>query len=135
LGRLDAIDLGSMLYRPPLNDEHGWSILARRRMRADYLRVTGRGDALGGEYREVLDAYERGGLPFERVLTRLSYARWLLAADARDEAWALNTGTLELCRRHAMAVLEGDALELAAAISKTATVFRRRAGLHGQGRP
>jgi hypothetical protein len=37
LGRLDAVDLRSVLYRPPRSEEHRWSVLARQRMRADYL--------------------------------------------------------------------------------------------------
>jgi hypothetical protein len=112
LGRLDAIDLRSVLYRPPLSHEHRWSTLARRRMRADYLRVTGQEGDLGGEYRAILEAYDRGGMPFERGLTRLSYARWLMARGETDEAHAVNAGTLELCRRHRMASLERDALQL-----------------------
>jgi hypothetical protein len=83
-------------------------------MRADYLRVTGQGKAaeLASEYAALLDAYERGGLPFERVLTRLSYARWLQGQARLDEANAMNAGALDLCRRHHMAMLERDALAL-----------------------
>jgi hypothetical protein len=112
LGRLDTIDLRSVLYRPPLTDEHRWSALARRRMRADHLRVSGQASDLGREFREILDAYERGGMPFERVLTRLSYARWLQVAGHVDEARAVNGVCLELCRRHGMTLLESDALHL-----------------------
>ena len=113
LRRLDAIDLGSVLYRPPLSHEHRWSALARRRMRADYQRVTGDASDLSDEYRAMLDEYEQGGMPFERALTRLSYARWLSANNRRAEALVLNTATLELCRRHKMAVLESDAMKFA----------------------
>jgi hypothetical protein len=112
LGRLDAIDLGSLLYRAPLADEHRFSRLARERMRLDYLRV--RGDArsdLGKHYRELLDAYDRGGLPFERVLTRLSYRRWLLMQGDGEQARAIAGGALELCRRFGMKELERDVLE------------------------
>jgi hypothetical protein len=133
LGRLDAIDLRSMLYRAPLSDEHRWSSLARRRMRADYLRATGQGGDLGGEYRDILDAYERGGLPFERVLTRLSYARWLLAAGKADEARAVNAVGLDLCRRHGMAVLEVDALELQG--DRATPALREAIRYCGKGRP
>ncbi len=113
LGRLDAIDLGSLLYRAPLADEHRFSRLARERMRLDYLRV--RGDAssqLGKPYRDLLDAYDRGGLPFERVLTRLSYGRWLLAQGDAAQARAIAAGALELCRRFGIAVLDSDCLAL-----------------------
>jgi hypothetical protein len=139
LGRLDAIDLSSLLYRAPQSHEHRWSALARRRMRADHLRVTGQAADLGGEYRALLDAYERGGLPFERALTRLSYARWLLMGGKADEAQAVGAVALDLCRRHGMAVLEVDAMELAADIggadqSATATL-RHGIGYCGKGRP
>jgi hypothetical protein len=132
LGRLDAIDLRSMLYRPPLSDEHRWNALARRRMRADHLRITGSGGDLGGEYRDILDAYERGGLPFERVLTRLSYSRWLLTAGHGDEARAVTAVALDLCRRHAMAVLEVDALEMHG--NQSAEALRQAIGYRGNGR-
>lgn len=134
LGRLDALDLNSLLYRTPLHDEHRWSRLARRRMRADYRRVCDNADDLGGEYRELLDAYERGGLPFERVLTRLSYARWLLSRGEADEARAVNAVALEVCRRHGMAILEIDALELAGE-SEAAKRLRAARGYHGPSRP
>ena len=82
-------------------------------MRLDYLRVRGEDSIdLGKEYRELLDAYDRGGLPFERALTRLSYGRWLLARQEREQARAVNAAALELCRRFGMAILENDALEL-----------------------
>jgi hypothetical protein len=112
LGRLDAIDMRSVLYRAPLVDEHRWSQLARERMRLDYLRLhacpPANADDLGRSYRELLDAYDRGGLPFERVLTRLSHARWLLAHGDRDQANAMAATALEICRRFGMSRLELD---------------------------
>jgi hypothetical protein len=112
LGRLDAIDLGSLLYRAPLADEHRFSRLARERMRLDYLRVrSDAGTELGKPYRELLEAYDRGGLPFERVLTRLSYGRWLLTQGDGEQARAVAAGALELCRRFGMKELERDVLE------------------------
>ncbi len=86
LGKLDALDLPSLLYRPPFAEEHRWSQLARQRMRLDYLRVVEQRADLGNDYRELLDAYDRGGLPFERVLTRLSYGRWLLSCGDKEQA-------------------------------------------------
>ncbi len=88
-------------------------------MRADHVRVTEPGSDLGGEYRDILDAYERAGMPFERALTRLSYARWLEAAGNSGEARVMAAGALALCRRHGMAVLEVDALELQADLGET----------------
>ncbi|HZZ79519.1 MAG TPA: hypothetical protein VFE62_13440 [Gemmataceae bacterium] len=123
LGRLDAIDLGSLIYRAPLADEHRFSRLARERMRLDYLRVHGdTGDDLGKPYRDLLDAYDRGGLPFERVLTRLSYGRWLQANGDADQARALAASGLELCRRFGMRLLEVDCAALQAGTALSGTV-------------
>ncbi len=114
LGRLDVLDLGSLLFRPPLAEESHWAALARRRMRADYLRLRGPqgGEGqldLGSEYRDLVEAYDRGGLPYERTLTRLSQSRWLhgqgQTAAAREAAGAAR----ELAQRHNMRLLEADA--------------------------
>jgi hypothetical protein len=111
-GQLTALDVRSILFRPPHSGKHRWADLARRRMRADYLRVLGNADGidLESEYRELLEAYDRGGLPFERTLTRLSYAAWLLAQDQADQAEKVNRVALDLARQYAMRILEGDAL-------------------------
>ena len=42
-GRLSAIDIKSVLFRPPHAAEHRWAELARRRMRADYPAALPRG--------------------------------------------------------------------------------------------
>jgi hypothetical protein len=119
-GRLDAMDLRSMLYRPPLANEHLWSSLARRRMRADYLRLTQASSAadVGEEYRELLEAYERSGLAYERALARLGYARLLLAAGDLDGAESVNRVTRELAERHGMQVVAADAWEVLADIAR-----------------
>src|SRR5262249_47844348 len=83
-GQLAAMDIKSVLFRPPHAAEHRWADLARRRMRADYMRLASADtDDLGNEYQELLEAYDRGGLPYERALTRLSYASWLSAHNRR----------------------------------------------------
>src|SRR5436305_999321 len=79
----------------PLSGELRWAELARRRMRADWLRVSGSAEDMGPEYRSLLDEYDRAGLPFERVLTRLSYARWLSDSSAEESQAVLSTA-LEL---------------------------------------
>lgn len=119
-GQLTALDVRSILFRPPHAGEHRWADLARRRMRADYLRITGNsaGIDLGTEYRELLEAYDRGGLPFERALTRLSYAAWLLAQGQAEQAESVNRVTLNLARQHAMRILEGDAWEMVRALAE-----------------
>jgi hypothetical protein len=119
LSRLDALDLHSLLYRPPLAHEHLWSALAQRRMRADYLRMQSSGSVvdLNAEYQELLEAYERSGLPYERALTRLGYTRLLLAQRATGQAESVNRVTLDLASRHDMQVIAADAWELAAEIA------------------
>jgi hypothetical protein len=84
--------------------------LARRRMQADYRRLTeGPSDELLGVYEALTEEYDRGGLPFERCLTRLGHARALIAVGRSDEARTVNTVTLALARRFDMSILEADA--------------------------
>ncbi|HJT76616.1 MAG TPA: hypothetical protein VJ739_05390 [Gemmataceae bacterium] len=115
-GQLAALDLRSVLYRPPHAAEGRWSDLARRRMQADYRRVTSAEPPadLGAAYAALLEEYDRGGLPYERALTRLGYARWLLARRQAAEARAANAVTLDLARRHGMRVVATDAWLLVA---------------------
>jgi hypothetical protein len=112
---LSALDLGSVLFRS--GGEHRWAELARRRMRADYLRRTGKGDHLEEEYRLLVEAYDRAGLPWERVLTRLSQACWLLDAGRLDEAASVHATTSGLIGQAGLHGLEVDALELARRIA------------------
>jgi hypothetical protein len=149
-GQRGAVDLRSVLFRPPHMAEHRWSDLARRRMRADYLRCgdPGTTEDLGGEYRALVDAYDQGGLPFERSLVRLSYGCWLLAQELAVAAEAVNAVTFELSRRLGMRIMEVDAWELEADIARRqgdpmrvrraageASRLRNEAGYHGPGRP
>jgi hypothetical protein len=92
-GELAALDLRSLLYRPPQANEHRWSDLARQRMRADYLPVSAPAppDDLGAVYEELVEAYDRGGMPFERALTRLGQVRWQLARGRLSEATTIKT--------------------------------------------
>ncbi len=133
-GQLTALDVRSILFRPPHSGEHRWADLARRRMRADYLRVVGDAENidLGAEYRELLEAYDRGGLPFERTLTRLSYASWLRTHDEVDQAESVNRVALHLARQYAMRILEADSMTLAASIARVRgdnTRVRSRRGI------
>ncbi len=132
LGRLDLLDLPSLLYRQPFDAEQRWTALARRRMRADYLRLTTNGSELDAEYRELVDAYDRGGLPFERSLTRLSYGRWLIARRRPDEAAALARAVLDIAQRHQMAIMEIDAQEL---LGNNMAQQRQQTGYQGPARP
>ncbi len=109
-GQLQALDVRSILFRPPHSGEHRWADLARRRMRADYLQVVGSEESidLGKEYRELLEAYDRGGLPFERALTRLRYAAWLQAQGEREPAKKAALTAGDLARQYGMRLLEAE---------------------------
>jgi hypothetical protein len=111
-GALDALDLRSVLFRPPSSAGHRWEGLARRRMRAEYQRLTGEGEDLDREYRDLSEAYDRGGLPFERSLTRLGHARLLLDRGERARTRDVLAVVRDLARRHGMRILECDALEI-----------------------
>jgi hypothetical protein len=149
-GRLNAVDLASVLFRPPRVAEHRWSDLARRRMRADYLRLSAAGpaDELGGEYEALTDAYDKGGVPYERALVRLGYGRCLLARGEVAAARAVNQVSLDLAGRHGMRIMAADAAELEAELARrqgdaerfqraTAEAARVRGevGYRGPGRP
>jgi hypothetical protein len=129
VGHLEQVDLQSMLYRPPLAAESRWSILARERMQADYLRLTATSPPdLGSRYVALLEAYDRAGLPYERALTRLSYARWLLRTGRAEEARRINTTTSELAARFGMRIVEAETWEIAgdAAMALQETAESRR---------
>lgn len=112
-GRLDLLDVRSFLYRPPHAAESHWDTLGRQRMGADYLRLTGgAASELQALYEELLDGYDRGGLIFERTLTRLSYGRWLLQREDASRAADVNATTQALARRHGMRVMAADAWSL-----------------------
>lgn len=111
-GQLRALDLRSILFRPPHSGEYRWADLARRRMRTDYLRVVGGEEKINleKEYRELLEAYDRGGLPFERALTRLRYAAWLRDQNEMEQAKKEARTALELSQQYGMRILERDSV-------------------------
>jgi len=112
LNKLDAIDLSSLLYQRPLEGDNLWTVLARRRLAADWKRVMGKDAAeLDAEYRSLLEAYDQAGLPFERSLVRLGYGRWLQAAGRMSEARSIFESALELGERHGMRPTQIDARE------------------------
>jgi tetratricopeptide (TPR) repeat protein len=99
--RLDLLDLKSVLFRPPFAAEHRWAELARRRMQADYERVLRRVDPveLLPKYRELIEAYDRAGLPYERCLTRLGCIRLSECMGREDEAREQRATVRELSER------------------------------------
>lgn len=105
--KLDALDLASVLFQPPRGQPHRWAELARWRMRLDYLRITaGPTDPLGQEFEDLLDAYDRGGLPFERGLTRLSFAAYLRARGEAGRSQLVEAAAIKLAKQHSMAIME-----------------------------
>jgi hypothetical protein len=148
-GQLGSIDLRSVLYQPPHIHEHRWSELARQRMRADYLRLQSPAAfEVQAIYESLIEAYDRGGLPYERALTRLGYGRWLLARGDAARTHALNTVALELAERFDMPIVAADAWTLAADLAQQrratseatrateqATKWRHMAGYRGPARP
>jgi hypothetical protein len=124
LGRLDLLDLQSVLWQPPQREEHCWAQLARRRMRADYIRLIGDDKEalsdLAREYAQLVEAYDRGGLPLERGLVRLSWAHWLLAQGDVESSRAIAHEVAALSQRYQMRVLEADAIHLLAGTGKSA---------------
>ena len=86
--------------------------------------------------------------PFERALTRLSLARWLLAHGEPHRARGFLATTLDLARQYAMPVMAADAWEAtraatqqlgdapaAEAAARAASDLRERSGFHGPARP
>jgi hypothetical protein len=153
LQQLDSFNLTGMLpSRSPTpaqgSGQHLWTDLARRRMHADHRRVLGTGDDLEGEYRDLLEAYDRGGLPYERVLTRLGFARWLLAKGEVQQMRPVLELALDLAQQYRLPILqadlwrlsreharvEGDALEAQRAGEKEEKI-REQAGYQGPSRP
>jgi hypothetical protein len=127
-GRLDAVDMQSFLYRPQHAGGHRWADLARQRMRADYLRLGPAPPAdLAEMYRQLMEDYDRGGLPWERAVVRLSLARWLQSRELLEEA-------LLLARRYGMRVIEADALALLGE-AKAERELRKAIGYVGPPRP
>lgn len=82
--RIHLLDLRSLTLFPG-QEEHRWASLARRRMQADHLQIEDPTKDLHQEYEEILDAYERAGLPLERTLTRLRYANHLFRRSKNNK--------------------------------------------------
>ena len=119
-GQLQSLDMNSVLYRPPHSEEHRWSRLTRQRMRLDYQRIMEpeKQETLDREYRQLLEEYDRGGLPWERSLTRLSFGRWLLAMDQPEDADSVFREAQTLAERFSIKILKEEAESALARIKK-----------------
>ena len=107
LDRLDLIDLRS-LRSSVATDESRWSLLARRRIEADFAARVDPTAALTSEYRALIEEYDRAGLAFERTLTRIRFARHL---SNSSEAVANLRAARDIARQYRMPLLEAEAAE------------------------
>lgn len=107
--RIQKIDLldGNAL-RHSSQTEHRWAQLARQRIFLDYRRLTDPEANLIREYEELLEEYDRSGLPLERGLTRISFARYLIAQEDKDRSWKLCQVAKDLAERHDLRILMVD---------------------------
>ncbi|MGL4552745.1 MAG: hypothetical protein ACRC33_16340, partial [Gemmataceae bacterium] len=118
-GRLAGFDARGLR-----DDGHAWAALTARRIRADVRRVSDPGVDLRGEYRTLIEAYDRAGLPYERALTRLSLAAH--CGEGLDEA-------LGLVERYGLDGLAVDAWALKGDAAKERE-WRGRTGVVGPAR-
>jgi hypothetical protein len=131
-GGLREGDLAALTAAAPESESQGWRALVRRRIEADGARVLCPDSDLNAEYRALTEAFDRGGLPWERAIVRLGHARWLVSR--RQPAEKVVAEVLELGQRHKMPVVRADALEIAGRIAEAQQV-RADSGCHGPARP
>ena len=81
LDRIDVLDYRNL----PAGDDSEWTRLARRRLELDRRRRTTE-ENLTRPLLELIEAYDRAGLPYERGLTRLSLARHSQSSGGQAEA-------------------------------------------------
>jgi hypothetical protein len=111
-GVLDGLDPRTLAASARVEGQR-WAELARRRMRADLRRrQLGPLLELVPEYEELIEGYDWAGLPWERVLTRLSLAALRLAAGEHRQAGELAHETLMLARQYGLRVAALDAAVL-----------------------
>jgi hypothetical protein len=114
--------------------ESSWRGLVERRLAADWRRLCGPSANLEKEYAVLVEAFDRGGLPWERALVRLGQARWLLVHDRRAEARAVTAVTITLAERYHMPIVAADAFESVGDMEQ-AVAWRAQSGYLGPGRP
>jgi tetratricopeptide (TPR) repeat protein len=134
LDRIDVLDYRNL----PAGDDSEWTRLARRRLELDRRRRGGEGDATR-PFLELIEAYDRAGLPLERALTRLSLARHQQASGKSAAAAKTTESALEIGRTYRMPIVIADALLSLAESDPTrrteAESWRQRTGFAGPARP
>jgi hypothetical protein len=107
-GTLTAADVRAM--EAALASGTGWTALVRRRMLADWRRLSEPAAELGAEYVALTEAFDRAGLPWDRALVRLGHARWLRQCGRHEEAQDVTAVVLNLAaRQFDMALVAADA--------------------------
>jgi hypothetical protein len=138
LDRLDLLDMRSL--QPAAGDESEWSRLARRRLEFDHRRRRGTSEDLTRPYLDLIEAYDRAGLPFERALTRLSFGRYAQSIEKHADGVDATSTALDIARRYRMPILAADALELLRELGRPIDAnemneLRRSTGFRGPTRP
>jgi hypothetical protein len=132
-GELREGDVRSMLNAVDAGDDPSWRGLVRRRMVADWKRISEPAADLEQEYRALTEAFDKAGMPWERGMARLGYTRWLLGRGRMPEAQAINNVTADLAGRFAMPVMAADACEVGGD-AECAGKLRGQAGYLGPAR-
>ncbi|HYV38278.1 MAG TPA: hypothetical protein VE988_21525 [Gemmataceae bacterium] len=101
---------------PPQQD--GWPSVVRRRMLLEWRRVSEPEADLEKDYRELVEAFDRGGLPWERALARLGFGRWLRQRGRTAESKGVAVEALEIGERYGMGVVVGEARGLLGAMAE-----------------
>jgi hypothetical protein len=112
-GGLGKLDLTATLDLGLQRAEHDWSRLAWQRMKIDYSRVCRVAPpSPEAPLREIVQAYDAAGLPWERCLARLSLARELAGSGRGAEGLELADAAASLARQSGFPVLLRDALAI-----------------------
>jgi hypothetical protein len=134
LDRIDVLDYRNL----PAGDDSEWTRLARRRLELDRRRRSSDED-LTRPFLELVEAYDRAGLPYERGLTRLSLARHAQSLGRAESAKSAAEAALEIGRTYGMPIVAADAMLMLAeyqpARAAEAAQMRRDCGYAGPARP
>jgi hypothetical protein len=133
-GQLREGDARAMKACLQVSEEHGWKGVVAERMWVDWMRIANPAADLDESYRRLAEAFDRGGLPWERAMLRLGHARWLLQRDRGEAAKDVLATVVSLGQRHGMQICLVDALELLAA-GEEAQQIRQRCGYRAAARP